>query len=177
MGVVVAVHGAGGGGWEYELWRPVFQEAGYVFIATDLQPSPDGLAATRAEDYLDQIHSWIPQHERLILIGASMGGLFALKVAELLPPAALVLINSLPPSDVAESRPLKTYPPIIEWENGPLAETQAALFDSDETIVQWAWPRWRNESGAVLQQLHGPFPVQRPAGGRRTGNMLQTEVY
>lgn len=163
MIVVVAVHGAGGGGWEYELWRSVFQEAGYTFIANDLQPSPDGLAATRAEDYLNQILSWIPQHERVILIGASMGGLLALKVAEQVSLTALVLVNSIPPSEVAGNWSAKQYPPVIEWANGPLAETQAALFDSDETIVQWAWPRWRNESGAVLQQLYGHFPVQRPA--------------
>lgn len=159
---VVAIHGAGGGGWEYDLWRPVFQAAGYPLIANDLQPSPNGLAATQAEDYLDQIRSWIPRHERVILVGASMGGLLALKVAEELPPAALVLINSLSPSEVAGNRPDKTYPPIIKWANGPLAETQAALFDSEEAIIQWAWQRWRNESGTVLQQLHGQFPVQRP---------------
>lgn len=162
MHPIVCVHGAGGGGWEYELWRPVFEQAGYPLIAFDLQPAAAGLAATTTDDYLRQIIAWIPQSEPFFLIGASMGGLLALKVAEQITPAALVLVNSVPPSDVAAKRVHKTYPPIIHWEDGAIEETRSALFDSDEATIEWVWQRWRNESGAVLQQLTGAFPVQRP---------------
>ena len=48
-------------------------------------------------------------------------------------------------------------------EDGAIEETRSALFDSDEATIEWAWQRWRNESGAVLQQLTGAFPVQRPS--------------
>lgn len=49
---IVMIHGAGGGGWEYALWQPIFRAAGYRVIANDLQPVPAGLAVTTFADYL-----------------------------------------------------------------------------------------------------------------------------
>lgn len=51
---------------------------------------------------------------------------------------------------------------MVQWANGPLEETQAALFDSDEATIQWTWPQWRDESGAVLNQIANGIPVQPP---------------
>lgn len=159
---IIFIHGAGGGAWEYDLWQPHFGAAGHRVIAQDLVPAPGGLAATTFADYLAQVRSWAPPQARLMLVGASMGGILALKAAETLKPAALVLINSVPPAGIDAARPSKSYPPIIEWSKGSLASTREALFDSDETIIQWAWPRWRDESGAVLTQIAGGIPVQAP---------------
>lgn len=159
---VITIHGAGGGGWEYEMWQPVFTAAGYRVIANDLQPVPAGLAATTFDDYLTQVIRWVPAGEPIILVGASMGGILALKVAEAINPAALVLVNSVPPQGVGVPRTGKQRPTILRWANGPLAETRAALFDSDETTIHWAWPRWRDESGAVLNQIAAGIPAQPP---------------
>lgn len=158
----ICIHGAGGGGWEYAQWEPIFSTAGYSVIANDLRPIAAGLAATQVDDYVAQITDWLPTNEQIILIGASMGGVLALKVAEAIPPAALVLVNSVPPAGVGASRARKQYPPIIRWADGPLEETRTALFDSDEATIQWAWPRWRDESGAVLQEIAAGIPVQPP---------------
>lgn len=159
---IVCIHGAGGGGWEYALWQPLFTAAGYPMIAHDLQPAPAELAATTFDDYVDQVKGWLPAEGRIILVGASMGGILALKVAEQIRPAALVLVNSVPPAGVGPSRAGKQRPAIVQWANGPLAETRSALFDSDEATIQWAWPQWRNESGAVLNQIASGIPVQPP---------------
>lgn len=156
------IHGAGGGAWEYDFWRPQFTAAGYQVIAHDLMPSTHGLAATTFEDYLLQVTRWAPPQSRLILIGASMGGILALKAAETLQPAALVLVNSVPPADVGPVRPRKSYPPIIEWSKGTLEGTRESLFDSDEAIIQWAWQRWRDESGTVLTQTATGIVAQPP---------------
>lgn len=161
--VVVMIHGAGGGGWEYERWRPVFERAGWTVIAPDSRPAQGGLAATTFADYVRQVEVWVPsQHHRLVLIGASLGGLLALKAAERLHPDALVLVNSAPPKGVGKSRAGKRYPPIIRWANGPLAETRAAMPDSDEATILRAHPRWRDESGAVLTAAAQGIPVSRP---------------
>ena len=56
--VAVMVHGAGGGGCEYDLWRPIFEKAGYKVIAKDLVPALGGLAKTTFADYVDQVRSW-----------------------------------------------------------------------------------------------------------------------
>lgn len=161
-GTIVCIHGAGGGGWEYAKWEPIFRTAGYHVIANDLDPVAAGLAATHFDDYLAQVKAWAPAGASTILVGASMGGILALQAAEALNPVALVLVNSVPPAGVGAPRRTKRYPPIIEWANGPLEETSNALFDSDAATIQWAWPQWRDESGAVLQEIAAGIPVQPP---------------
>lgn len=158
----VLIHGAGGGGWEYARWAPIFTTAGYQVIAHDLQPAAGGLAATTFADYVAQVQAWLPHEGPLTLVGASMGGIIALQVAAAIKPAALVLINSVPPAGVGTPRVGKVRPAIVRWANGPLAETRAALFDSDEATIQWAWPRWRDESGAVLNQIAAGIAISPP---------------
>lgn len=162
MTIIVCIHGAGGGSWEYDLWRPVFETAGYCLVARDLQPAAAGLASTTVDDYLAQIDLWTPKQEPFVLVGASMGGLLALKISEKISPSAVVLASAIPPAGLVSDRCRKPYQPIIEWANGPLEETQTALFDSDVATIQWAWQRWRNESGIVLQQLNEQITIQRP---------------
>ena len=158
----IMIHGAGGGGWEYARWQPIFTAAGYGVIAKDLLPAEGGLLVTTFDDYCHQVSAWLSPQQRVIPIGASMGGILALKVAEAIQPTALVLINSVPPAGVGALRTDKSYPPIVQWANGPLEETRSALFDSDEATIQWAWPRWRDESGAVLNAIAAGISVQRP---------------
>src|ERR1044072_9773573 len=50
--VAVMVHGAGGGGWEYKFWKPVFEAAGYRVVAPDLIPLKGGHVKTTVDDYL-----------------------------------------------------------------------------------------------------------------------------
>ena len=45
------VHGAGGGGWEWNVWRGVFEAAGFHVEAPDLMPVHGDVAATRLQDY------------------------------------------------------------------------------------------------------------------------------
>ncbi|MCB0065489.1 MAG: alpha/beta hydrolase, partial [Caldilineaceae bacterium] len=158
----ILIHGAGGGGWEYAKWQPIFAAAGYHVVAEDLVPATNGLDHTTFADYVTQVQQWLPDEGPLVLVGASMGGILALTIAELARPAALVLVNSVPPAGVGPSRTAKRYPPIVRWANGPLEETRASLFDSDEATIQWAWPRWRDESGAVLQEIAAGLPVALP---------------
>jgi pimeloyl-ACP methyl ester carboxylesterase len=161
-GTIVCIHGAGGGGWEYAKWDPLFRAAGYRVIANDLVPGAAGLAATHSDDYLAQVKAWAPAGTSTVLVGASMGGILALQAAEAINPAALVLVNSVPPAGVGAPRRSKRYPPIVEWTKGSLAETRDALFDSDEATIEWAWPRWRDESGALLQEIAAGIAVQPP---------------
>jgi pimeloyl-ACP methyl ester carboxylesterase len=151
---VVMVHGAGGGGWEYDLWKPVFERAGYRVVARDLMPAADGLSKTRFEDYVRQVQMWRPVGGKVVLVGASMGGILALRSANLERPEALVLVNSVVPMPVAVGRKgLKPSPPIVKWANGPLKDTEVAMPDSDRKTIFWAWKRWRDESGAVMDEL------------------------
>ena len=158
------IHGAGGGGWEYDRWKPIFQKANWRVIAPDLLPTKAGLAATTFEDYVAQVKQWVPkEHGQLVLVGASLGGILALKAAESVRPDAIVLVNSVTPLDVGAARPFRTYPPVILWANGPVKDTRDALPDGDEATIQWAAPKWRDESGAVLNTVSQGVKAQKPS--------------
>jgi pimeloyl-ACP methyl ester carboxylesterase len=159
---VVMVHGAGGGGWEYDLWKPVFVKAGWKVIAPDLLPHKDGLAKTTFDHYLAQVTAWCPKSGTFVLVGASMGGILALKATETVKPSALVLVNSVAPLELTTERTTPPYPEIVRWANAPLQETRDALFDSDEKTIRWAWKRWRDESGTVLNTLRQGIAVAKP---------------
>ena len=158
---VVMIHGAGGGGWEYDHWRPVFERAGYQVIARDLLPSKSGLAETTFEDYVRQVQFWRPVTGRVILVGASMGGILALKSASLEPVEAIVLVNSVPPKGI-RTRAAYVYPPVVKWANGPLKDTEVSMPDSSRETILWAWKRWRDESGSVMNEISRGIPLPPP---------------
>ncbi|MDX1932156.1 MAG: alpha/beta hydrolase [Capsulimonadales bacterium] len=159
----VLIHGAGGGGWEFDLWLPVFEKAGVRPVVFDLVPAKGGPESTTFDDYVEQVRAQVPRTGRFALIGASLGGILSLKVAEQARPAALVLVNSVPPAGVGPPNPSPPYPEIVRWANGPLEETRLAMPDSDEATIQKAWKRWRDESGTVLNAITKKIPVRKPA--------------
>jgi pimeloyl-ACP methyl ester carboxylesterase len=156
------IHGAGGGGWEWELWRGVLDARGIETHAPDLQPAGGGLAATAWSDYLDQVHDACASLERpRALIGASLGGLLAAACADLAD--ALVLVNPLPPAPWAARLPVREWPDVVPWgHNARLDSTRRALPDADDATALHAFRRWRDESGRVLREAHMGVPVDAP---------------
>ena len=161
------VHGAGGGGWEWGAWARVFAARGFATQAPDLEPAAGGLAATHFGDYRDQVlQRWregaganVPG----VLIGASLGGLLALSVAAELGAAALVLVNPLPPAGVVARIPGEVREPIVPWgRQRSLASTRRALPDADDATILHAFRRWRDESGAVLDEARAGIVVEPP---------------
>lgn len=133
------VHGAGGGGWEYELWRDAFDRRGWRVVARDLQPDAFGLAATSADDYVGQLAQWLPPAERsseLVIVGASMGGALALRAAATLRPKALVLVNSVVPRPWAQRATTKPVPDVLRWAGSSLERTARAMPDA---TPEWFW--------------------------------------
>lgn len=158
------VHGAGGGGWEYHLWQPVFEKAGWTVIARDLEPAVGGLSETRLADYLAQVEAWTTRRGgKLVLIGASMGGILAIKAAESVKPDAVVLVNSTLPKGVGPARSGPDAPAVIRWADGPRSETEVAMPDSIQAEIDFAWKRWRDESGAVVNEIRRGIVSVPPA--------------
>lgn len=155
---VLMIHGAGGGGWEWTIWARVFAAAGWCVRAPDLEPADGGIAATRWEDYIDQVRHW-GQPAPDALIGASLGGLLALCAG--LAPRALVLVNPLPPQGLARAAP---YPAVVPWgRERSLDGTRRAIPDADPAACLSAFRRWRDESGAVLNRAVAGVAAPRPA--------------
>jgi pimeloyl-ACP methyl ester carboxylesterase len=156
------IHGAGGGGWEWNPWRGVLQAHGITVHAPDLMPSPIGLAATTLDDYRSQmLQALIAMPRPRVVMGASLGGLLAMLVAE--HADALVLVNPLPPAPWHGGLPARTWLDVVPWQrNARLASTRAALSDADDATVLYACRHWRDESGAALQAAYAGIEVERP---------------
>jgi pimeloyl-ACP methyl ester carboxylesterase len=161
------IHGAGGGAWEWHVWSRVFAAAGHAVTVPDLKPAASGLESTRWSDYLDQMQR---EAERLsaprVLVGASLGGLLALAVAGRIECHALILINPLPPLpealDLPGQEPAAT---IVPWAaEASLAGTRRAVPEADAASARFAFRRWRDEAGAVLNQARAGIPCDMPAG-------------
>jgi len=148
---VLFLHGAGGGGWEWNIWMRVFRAHGYTVHAPDLLPSAKGLSNTSLEDYREQVHRHLlAMNAPKVIIGASLGGLLAMMNSELAD--ALILINAMPPAPLHRRMPAhEVYPGIIPWQSqASLSGTRRSLFDCDDMTCLFAFRHWRNESGAVM---------------------------
>jgi pimeloyl-ACP methyl ester carboxylesterase len=160
----VFVHGAGAGGWEWMIWQRVFAAHGVVSRAADLQPLSRGLAATHLDDYTAQVLQWCAASGGpLVLVGASLGGLLALLAAPRAKPAAVVLINPLPPAGIDVRQPSRAVSDIVPWgRERSLRGTRIALPDSDDAARLFAFRRWRDESGAVLREAAAGLAIDAP---------------
>jgi pimeloyl-ACP methyl ester carboxylesterase len=157
------LHGAGGGGWEWNAWRGPFLVQGIAASAPDLLAMPAGLAATQWSDYLAQVRAELAALPRpRAVVGASLGGLLAWASSDLAD--ALVLVNPLPPAPWSEALPARAWPDVVPWgRQARLDSTRRALADADPATALFAFRRWRDESGAVLRQARAGLALPSPA--------------
>lgn len=161
---VICIHGEGGGGWQWCVWARLLQASGFAVLAADLEPAPRGVAHTTFADYRSQVVEWsagVPARNGPLLIGAGLGGLLALGASVPVQPAAMILINPLPPAGIV-SRPLReqAYPAVVPWQSeGTFDDTRRCLPDADDAAVRHAFRRWRDESGQVLNEVNAGVHV------------------
>ena len=157
------VHGGGGGGWEWNVWKGVFEAARLRVAAPDLQASPLGLAATGFDLYAAQVRAALEALPRpRALVGASLGGLLSVVCADRAD--ALVLVNPLPPAPWHAQLPGREWPDVVPWQrDARLTGTQRALPDADEATALFAFRHWRDESGRAMREAHAGVEVARPA--------------
>lgn len=159
------LHGAGGGAWEWQVWRGVFEAGGVRCETLEFEPVTGGLENTRLSDYVEQAEAAAARHGPLVVIGASLGGLIALQLAARTPCSALVLINPLPPAPEATTLPPHAaYPNIVPWRReANLAATRRAMPDADDLACLYAFRHWRDESGLVMNEARAGIDVAPPA--------------
>lgn len=161
---VVAIHGAGGGGWEWGVWARVLAVRGFAVIAPDLMPVAAGIEKTSFAAYCAQVVDWCRgAGEGCIVAGASLGGLLALAAAPVAKPSALILVNPLPPAGILARPVHPTWPSLVPWaRERSLASTRRAMPDADDAAPLYALRRWRDESGAVLNEARDGIAIEPP---------------
>jgi alpha-beta hydrolase superfamily lysophospholipase len=157
------VHGGGGGGWEWNVWKGVFEASRIRAEAPDLRPTARGLAATSFHDYVAQTGAALAGMPRpRALVGASLGGLLAMACAG--DADALVLVNPLPPAPWHAQLPGRDWPDVVPWQrDARLTGTHRALPDADEATALFAFRHWRDESGLAMREAYAGIDVARPA--------------
>lgn len=139
------LHGAGGGPWEWDIWERVWR--GHFDIrAPQISGNSNDLADVRPGEYEQCVRDHVRQFSPRVVVGASMGGLLALRVAFHCP--VVVLINPVPWWGTGRSTGTGAT---RRWSRGSVRSTLA--HDLSFTTASSAAARWRDESGAVLRQL------------------------
>jgi pimeloyl-ACP methyl ester carboxylesterase len=133
---ILCLHGMMAGAWQFERFQILVAARGYTSVALNLRGhrgsgSVRDIGRVSMQDYIDDAISVARTLDRPIVIGQSMGGLLAQKVAEQLPLSALVLVCSLPPQGIRWQR---TPRPVIEgWRHaGEMLLWQAIKPDRQE---------------------------------------------
>lgn len=163
MKSALLIHGAGAGGWEWNVWRGVFAASGLQVATPDLAASASGLAGTTLDDYTAQVRAALHGLPRpRALVGASLGGLLAASCADAAD--ALVLVNPLPPSPWHAQLPRREWPDVVPWHrDARLSSTRRAVPDADDATAMFAFRHWRDESGPVMRAAYAGVEVDRPA--------------
>jgi pimeloyl-ACP methyl ester carboxylesterase len=126
-------------------------------------------------DYLEELKDIVKKlKQKPIIIGASMGGFLAQKLAEIEDILSIVLINSVPPKGVASKLwPTQKYANvgnIIKWSTeSTLQDTIDCMPEADKKTILWAHPKWRDESGKVIKELRSGLPINKK---KITGRVL-----
>lgn len=108
---ILLVHGMFGGAWYFERYQRFFAARGYPAFALDLRghhgsrPVED-LGRVTLADYVDDARAVARHLGRPIVLGHSMGGLMAQRLAEEDAVAAAVLVASAPPRGITPATPM-----------------------------------------------------------------------
>lgn len=107
---VLFVHGLFGGAWQFEGWQPRMAARGFPNTAINLRghhgsrPVPH-LGSVSLLEYVDDAHAAAAALGKPIVVGHSMGGLIAQKLAESDAVRAAVLICAAPPRGISVVSP------------------------------------------------------------------------
>ena len=170
------VHGELTGSWLWERYLGYFAGRGWEGHALNLQnhfwsrtADPTELSFdTYTEDVVAALERLGPS---TVIIGHAMGGLLALKAAERMPIAGIVLISSELPRDLrvpARSHELREIPPVfgrslVGWETLPerLQRDHRDLSIDDVMRIQHLLGQKPHESGTARRQVLQGISVDR----------------
>ena len=112
---ILFIHGSGGGAWTWENYLGFFSSRGYVCYALNLRghhgskpQSPIGRISIL--DHITDVSEVVKALNNPILVGHSLGGLIAQKLAELFDPPAVIALSPAPPRGIF---PMSSLGPLL----------------------------------------------------------------
>ena len=176
---VILVHGAGGGSWEWKLWLDHHSQCTYKYPNISLYPCHlevfkygRTFDTISIDDYTRQIVEfvgelsvdWCAEENRLVLLGASMGGVLITQACDYLhhqPHAMIFVCTTLPLIGPLHDRTSHDHvgtdqilPNRISYERSPLQSTIVAMPDCDLRLCEYVHRQWRDESGIILNTIY-----------------------
>ncbi len=162
----LALHGAGGGAWEWAHWARAWRARHACFLAADFSRE----AAQPQACWTTLLHGLLTRHPAdpdQVLIGASFGGLIACALADALEARALVLLNPLLPALTAAPVSVSHAQGLRRWGLRASAESTArAIPELASTEALTGFRRWSdfsvgllNEAGALAMPARPRCPV------------------
>jgi pimeloyl-ACP methyl ester carboxylesterase len=170
------VHGELTGSWVWERYLSYFASRGWEGHALNLRnhywSATVDVATTDFETYVDDVVAVLDKlGPSVVVAGHGMGGLLALKAAELRPVGGLVLLDSELPRDLRQpARPheLRDIPDVygrdhIGWETLPekLQRANRDLTIEDVVRLQHLFGQKAHESGLARREIMEGIPVDR----------------
>ena len=164
---VLFVHGMWGGSWYLRNYLHAAAQSGWDAWAVNLRghgesPAPDGLGRASVLDYVADVRRCLDRLGDVVLVGHSMGGLIAQKVAEGGGVAAAVFLTSAPPRGINAlywpvlSRMAAYVPAMLGDRAFTVSRAHAdSLFLNRLAPAQRdeAFPRFGAESGRAAREL------------------------
>lgn len=171
---LVMIHGMWGGGWYWQPFKAFFEARGYICHTPNLRYHGEGAAAHPALGnlsllaYVEDLQAFIETlPEKPIVIGHSMGGLIAQKLAERGLVERLVLACPAPPADIfaISWSALKNFLPLMLrlgfWNKPHRPDFESVVKSSfqliPESLQRQYYDRLCYESGRVVMEIALPF--------------------
>ncbi len=174
---LLLIHGELGGSWLWENYLSYFAQRGWEGHAINLRAhfwsDTADLASLDFWSYLDDVEAGLAALDRpAVLVGHGMGALLAMKAAERMGAAGLVLLSPALPQSVGPQAPshvVRLVPPVfrrglIGWDGalGAIVARDADLTLADVRRIQHLMGA---ESGAARRQMLEGVPIDRAALG------------
>ncbi len=162
------VHGLLGGSWLWERLLGYFAGRGWEGHALNLQnhfwSAPADPAELSFDTYLEDVVAAASHYgPNVVIVGHGMGALLAMKAAERVPLAGLILLSPEPPRElrpVPRPHEIRSIPPVfgraaIGWETLPerLQRDHADLTIADVLRIQHLLGQKPREAGAARRQV------------------------
>ena len=158
---ILALHGFTGSGLD---WAPLACELSRTVLAPDLlghgaSPAPDDVESYRIARVVDHCICWCEDHPKVDVIGYSMGGRVALRLASALGDrmGRLVLISTSPGIEDPQARAER------------IAQDYALAGTIEDLGVEWFCEHWSNQP-IIQSQQNIPSAIRVPMAERRRRN-------